>query len=271
MRVRYAIDGGQPTVRDLAVRKTGGQWAVLGQQPLARVPRGQRHSKNVDAAGRAAPGGGCGPDARGHREESMVRVLGRSAGAARRAGNAGAGGDDYAARLDRSAGAGGRARPRTGTGAGRCRIRREGGAAQPAGRGERPRTFDPGGGLPPLPLAGRNIGEPRSAADIKRASASFNASSCSVKTDGATVEVTFPGLTMGIFAGDLRFTAYRGTNLLRMEALAKTTDEWIAYKYDGGLKGFSTASAVRTSSGTTPAASRSTTSSAASSTSRSCP
>ena len=42
-----------------------------------------------------------------------------------------------------------------------------------------------------------------------------------MKTDGARLEVTFPGLSMGIFAGDLRFTGYRGTNLLRMEAIAK--------------------------------------------------
>ena len=52
--------------------------------------------------------------------------------------------------------------------------------------------------------------------------------------------MTFPGLSMGIFAGDLRFTAYRGTNLLRMDALAKTNEEWVAYKYEAGLKGFST-------------------------------
>src|SRR4051812_33289102 len=29
VRARYAIDSGQPTVRELAVRKTGGQWAIL--------------------------------------------------------------------------------------------------------------------------------------------------------------------------------------------------------------------------------------------------
>ena len=52
--------------------------------------------------------------------------------------------------------------------------------------------------------------------------------------------MTFPGLSMGIFSGDLRFTAYRGTNLLRMDALATTNEEWVAYKYEAGLKGFST-------------------------------
>src|SRR6185437_2503559 len=31
VRARYAIDNGQPLLRDLAVRKQGGQWAVLGQ------------------------------------------------------------------------------------------------------------------------------------------------------------------------------------------------------------------------------------------------
>src|SRR5437867_1237628 len=84
------------------------------------------------------------------------------------------------------------------------------------------------------------IGPPRSESDIKRASASFHTTSCGVKTDGVAVEVTFPGLSMGIFSGDLRFTAYRGTNLLRMDALATTREEWIAYKYEAGLKGFST-------------------------------
>ena len=31
LRARYAIDNGQPVVRELAVRKSGGQWAPLGQ------------------------------------------------------------------------------------------------------------------------------------------------------------------------------------------------------------------------------------------------
>ena len=61
-----------------------------------------------------------------------------------------------------------------------------------------------------------------------------------MKTDGASLVVTFPGLSMGIFAGDLQFTVYKGTNLVRMDAAAKTDEPWVAYKYDGGLKGFST-------------------------------
>ena len=31
LRARYAIENGQPVVRELAVRKSGGQWAPLGQ------------------------------------------------------------------------------------------------------------------------------------------------------------------------------------------------------------------------------------------------
>ena len=89
--------------------------------------------------------------------------------------------------------------------------------------------------------AARTLGPPRTAAEIGRASASFNSSSCTVRTDGNSLEATFPGLTMGTFAGDLRFTVYRGTNLIRMDAVASTNDEWVAYKYDGGLSGFSTA------------------------------
>jgi hypothetical protein len=51
---------------------------------------------------------------------------------------------------------------------------------------------------------------------------------------------------MGIFAGDLRFTVYRGTNLLRQEAIAKTEEQAVAYKYNAGLRGFTaTTSKIR--------------------------
>ena len=61
-----------------------------------------------------------------------------------------------------------------------------------------------------------------------------------MKTDGARLEISFPGLAMGIFSGRLQFTVYRGANLLRQEAIAKTDEPSVAYKYQGGLKGFST-------------------------------
>jgi len=89
------------------------------------------------------------------------------------------------------------------------------------------------------PAAPRVLGPPRSPDEIHRAAATISASSCRVATDGGSLSVAFSGLTMGTFAGDLRFTVYRGTNLIRMDAVAKTSDEWVAYKYDAGLRGFS--------------------------------
>ena len=59
--------------------------------------------------------------------------------------------------------------------------------------------------------------------------------------DGASLEVSYPGLTLGSFARELRFTVYRGTNLIRMDAVAKTSEKWVVKKYDAGLGGFSTA------------------------------
>ena len=89
-------------------------------------------------------------------------------------------------------------------------------------------------------IPNRTLGTPRTPSEIRRADASFHTSSCSVKTDGASLMVTFPGLSMGIFSGDLQFTVYKGTNLVRMDAAARTSEPWVAYKYDAGPKGFST-------------------------------
>lgn len=86
--------------------------------------------------------------------------------------------------------------------------------------------------------AGTNPGLPRSEQEIERASATFRTTACAVRTNGARLEVTFPGLTMGSFSGWLQFTVYRGANLLRQEAVAQTAKQSVAYKYSGGLKGF---------------------------------
>jgi hypothetical protein len=171
MRTRYAIDGGQPIVRELAVRKSGGQWVMLGQNltPDYHFVSGIRRMSTQQADPLKAAG-----------VELTPEVIAKNR---------------WYAFWDA------------------------------------PLVMKPGREI---------IGPPRSESDIKRASASFHTTSCSVKTDGASLEVTFPGLSMGIFSGDLRFTAYRGTNLLRMDALATTKEEWIAYKYEAGLKGFST-------------------------------
>ena len=79
---------------------------------------------------------------------------------------------------------------------------------------------------------------PRTESEVTRSTASYQASSCEVKTDGQRLEITFPGVDMGIFSGRLQYTVYKGTNLIRQEVLAKTDKPDIAYKYDAGVKGF---------------------------------
>lgn len=94
----------------------------------------------------------------------------------------------------------------------------------------------------PLMVPGRpgtNMDLPRKANEIRRAWAKYDATGCTVKTDGARLEVNFPGFEAGIFSGSLQYTVYRGTNLLRQEAIAKTSEPSVAYKYVAGLKGFS--------------------------------
>ena len=180
VRVRYAIDGGQPVIRDLSVRKASAAWVTLGEnlKPEYRVVTGVRRMSTQQADPLRAAGVELTPD-----------VITKNRW--------------YA-------------------------------------------FWDAPLFIPEPPAAGRGqpaartLGPPRTAAEIRRASASFNSSSCAVKTDGGSLSVTFPGLSMGIFAGDLRFTVYRGANLVRMDALARTTEEWVAYKFDAGLSGFTT-------------------------------
>ena len=93
----------------------------------------------------------------------------------------------------------------------------------------------------PLMVPGRsgtNLDLPRKPEEIRRAKASYHASGCKVKTEGSRLEVSFPGLDLGIFSGQLQYTVYRGSNLLRQEAIAKTEEPSVAYKYSAGLKGF---------------------------------
>jgi hypothetical protein len=85
--------------------------------------------------------------------------------------------------------------------------------------------------------ANTNLDMPRKPEEIRRAWATYHATGCKARTDGARVEVEFDGLEMGIFKGSLRFTMYRGTNLLRQEAIAQTFEPSVAYKYVAGLKG----------------------------------
>jgi hypothetical protein len=89
-----------------------------------------------------------------------------------------------------------------------------------------------------VPGGGDSQPLPRSASEIRRGSSSYQSDSCTVASDGDQVSVTFNGLTLGIFSGDVRFTVYKGSNLLRQEAIAKTVEPSVAYIYKAGLDGF---------------------------------
>ena len=78
----------------------------------------------------------------------------------------------------------------------------------------------------------------RLASEITRADVSYKSDSCKVTSDGDRISVAFDGLSLGLFAGDLQFTVYKGSSLLRQEAIAKTDAPDVAYIYKAGLKGF---------------------------------
>jgi len=197
LRARFAIDGGQPVVRELSVRKAGGPWAALGRNlaPEYHVVSGVRRMADDQANPLRAAGIELTQDVIDkHRWYAFWDAPLVMPGSQEMK-------DEAAWRRSQQ--------------------------QQPAS-----------GGDPLVP--NRTLGPPRAPSEIRRADSSFHTASCTVKTDGASLIVTFPGLSMGIFSGDLQFTVYRGTNLVRMDAAAKTTEEWVAYKYDAGLKGLST-------------------------------
>lgn len=168
LRARFSIDQGQPVIRDLAIRKDGGPWAVLGQdlRPEYNVVSGIRR----------------------------------------------------------------------GEGSAKLELNTKMKFSQEVITNQRWLEFHDA----PLDIPGAREKIPRKPDEVLRMDASFKSTECFVKTDGARLEVTFPGLSMGIFDGSLQFTVYRSTNLIRMDAIAKTDEEWVAYKYDAGLNGFST-------------------------------
>ena len=87
----------------------------------------------------------------------------------------------------------------------------------------------PGGNLP--------LDLPRSPSEIHRATAAWHVRGCSVKTNGARLEISFPGVDLGVFSGLLQYTVYKGTNLIRQEVIASTQEQSVAYKYDAGMRG----------------------------------
>ena len=80
-------------------------------------------------------------------------------------------------------------------------------------------------------------GLPRNPSEVQRAAASYAVKNCAVATEGGRLTVSYPGVKLGVFDGSLQYTVFKGTNLIRQEVVATTKTNWVAYKYDGGVKG----------------------------------
>jgi hypothetical protein len=178
LRLRFGIEGGTPTIRELAIRRKGAAWTILAANvaPEFRVVSGMRRMSNQQMQ-----------PLRALNVEITPAVVDNERWEA-----------FWDAPLDIP-------------------------GLAPGAR--------PGGNLPP--------DLPRAATEIHRATATYKADGCEVKTNGARLEISFPGLQLGVFAGRLQYTVYKGTNLIRQEAVAKTDERAVAYKYDAGLKGLS--------------------------------
>ena len=93
------------------------------------------------------------------------------------------------------------------------------------------------GAIPPLKGIGSQPGLPRKPDEVAHGEARFAARGCTVRTNGARLEIAFEGVQLGIFEGRLQYTIYKGTNLVEQEVVAKTERDSVAYKYEAGLKG----------------------------------
>ncbi len=65
--------------------------------------------------------------------------------------------------------------------------------------------------------------------------AEFTPRSAKARSIGERLEVSFDGLRLGIFEGSIAYTFYPGSTLIQQEAVAKTTQDNVAYYYDAGL------------------------------------
>lgn len=185
LRLRFTVETGVPTIAELALRKAGGAWTVLGRglTPDYSVATGLRRMSNQQLQ-----------PLRALKVPITQDVLNKYRW------------DPFwDAPLDLSKPASGRF------------------AGNPP----------PADGLPGTDQPGL----PRSPAEIRHAQAVYHVSACRLATDGGRLSVTFPGVTLGLFEGSLRFTVFRGSNLIEQKVLAATSQPWVAYKYDAGLKG----------------------------------
>ena len=55
-------------------------------------------------------------------------------------------------------------------------------------------------------------------------------------TIGDRVEVSFDGMRLGIFSGEIRYTFYPGSRLIEQQAVLKTQERDVAYLYEAGIR-----------------------------------
>jgi len=215
LKMTFAIEHGTPTIRELAIRGKSGQWNTLATKvtPEFRVVSGLRRvsAQQLRPESLESLGVEITPeimDAWNHQEER---------------------GDDWLKIAERS----GQLTAET-----IDHIKWEAFWDAPLyikGSGERPPSH--GTSIPPMGGLLNQPGLPRRPEEITRATASFMVQRCEVKTNGARLEIKFPGVEAGIFAGYLQYEIFKGSNLIRQVLIAKTDQPSVAFKYDGGLKG----------------------------------
>ena len=82
---------------------------------------------------------------------------------------------------------------------------------------------------------------PRKPEEVHRAHRDVQGDGCEVKTDKTHLTVSFPGVTLGVFAGPAAVHRLQGQQPDSQEVVAKTDADSVAYKYDAGLKGLAIA------------------------------
>ncbi len=76
----------------------------------------------------------------------------------------------------------------------------------------------------------------------------FHPKAARARTIGDRMEISFDGMRLGIFEGEIRYIFYPGSRLIEQQAALKTQEQDVAYFYDAGLR--MTAAAEQTPGGT---------------------
>ncbi len=213
--MRFGIIEGAPTIRELAIRPRGGQWRRLAVNlaPEFRVVSGLRRvtAQQLGPGSLAALGVPITPGILEAWQQQDTRA------------------DDWVAVAARGGGLTAEIIERIKWDAfWDAPLHIEGSEARPPSH---PNDIPPAGGLPGQP------GLPRRPEEVTRATTIYKARSCEVRTKGARLEISFPGVEAGIFAGRLQYDVFKGSNLIRQTLIVKTDHPSATFKYDGDLRG----------------------------------